>query len=782
MRNTNHTTVSKHNRISGITLVILACLASLMSARILAQGLFYSPEEIAFWQKRVQQGPFLHNGDAWAGSPGDWDRIMKNADGFVISPEPALTKANDYSNTAIRSIGLKARDAAFTYLVTGEQKYGDAVRNWLMLIVSDPSNDITQLPAVYATLPDGSRNTLDAYFNHAMGVARLAMIYDFARNSFSDIQRAQVETWFLNAGLYFEKYLHSGGLNAGDYGYGNAGLVANFPNRKIDDYQTRRNFAALDATNPDIWGKMSNLFYIALADPMVRYINNVPTITLDKDYTITDAGHGCGYFTGPLTGSYSYVRGDGVLGPRISRLSEYYNNRRSMTTTAFGLIGVLVNNQILVDEAKRYVKEWVRYSVWPDGSQGEYLRNGNYCGANAGVIYGAHNAQTAVLLAEVLARRGDFELYQYSTVWGLYGTGVSETETSVPPASPMKTILDAVGTHLLLVDGKLDWYLYEGFRTQQSPRAITHLDGITEFSQWGAYHTYHELSYLPANRYYGSSLVRGVILRDPPEAHPPFPGTDGLHVDGGLESWNGATSLFPGILFMYADSFADLSINLTATPDPVLLGGNIQYTATITNNALGAASSVTVGGIPGCTLPSSTIPSGGIATCDVFVAANSVGTATRTVSVSGAEVDTNTSNNSTTVSTQVIAPDLIPTAMSVSKAGSRVYVSDTVTNQGNGPAGAFSVSYYLSTDTTFESGTDLPLVTTSGGLTACTHSVTSLSPGAGSSSPAGMYCYKPGNTVSGRRYYVLAVDDVSNQVIESNEVNNVRATTGTVKW
>ena len=71
MRNTDNATVSKHNRVSGITLVILAFLASLMSARILAQGLLYSPEEIAFWQKRVQQGPLLRNGDAWVGSPGD---------------------------------------------------------------------------------------------------------------------------------------------------------------------------------------------------------------------------------------------------------------------------------------------------------------------------------------------------------------------------------------------------------------------------------------------------------------------------------------------------------------------------------------------------------------------------------------------------------------------------------------------------------------------------------------------------------------------------------------
>ena len=233
---------------------------------------------------------------------------------------------------------------------------------------------------------------------------------------------------------------------------------------------------------------------------------------------------------------------------------------------------------------------------------------------------------------------------------------------------------------------------------------------------------------------------------------------------------------------MYADSFIDLSINLTATPDPVLLGSNIRYTATITNNAPGAASSVTVGGFAGCTLPSSAIPSGGTATCEVSVAANSIGTATRTVSVSGAEVDTTSANNTASTTTQVIAPDLTPTAMNASKSGSRVYVADTVTNQGNGTAGAFSVSYYLSTNTTFEPGTDLPLVTASGGATACTRGVTSLSPGAGSSSPSGMYCYRPGNTVSGRRYYVLAVEDANNQVIESNEGNNIRATMGTVKW
>ena len=45
-----------------------------------------------------------------------------------------------------------------------------------------------------------------------------------------------------------------------------------------------------------------------------------------------------------------------------------------------------------------------------------------------------------------------------------------------------------------------------------------------------------------------------------------------------------------------------------------------------------------------------------------------------------------------------------------------------------------------------------------------------------------MTCYKPGTVVTGTRYYILAVDDQTNQVIESNETNNVRAATGQVWW
>jgi subtilase family serine protease len=150
------------------------------------------------------------------------------------------------------------------------------------------------------------------------------------------------------------------------------------------------------------------------------------------------------------------------------------------------------------------------------------------------------------------------------------------------------------------------------------------------------------------------------------------------------------------------------------------------------------------------------------------------------VSVNALEFDLNATDNTASVSTTVTAPDLVPTAMSVSKSGSRVYVSDTVNNQGNASAGAFTLKYYLSTDTAHNSN-DLALATASGGSTACTRTVTSLNVGA-SSSISNKLCYKPAGVVSGTRYYILTVDDADKQVIESNEVNNVRATTGTVRW
>ncbi len=138
--------------------------------------------------------------------------------------------------------------------------------------------------------------------------------------------------------------------------------------------------------------------------------------------------------------------------------------------------------------------------------------------------------------------------------------------------------------------------------------------------------------------------------------------------------------------------------------------------------------------------------------------------------------------NKTCTATFKGLPDLLPTAISAVKSGgNRVLVSDTVKNQGIISAGSFTIKYYLSTNTTYEPGTDIALVSSSNGTGTCSRTVSSLPPG-GSNSISSKTCYKPRGAVSGVNYYVIVVDDTGNTVIESDETNNTGATSGTIQW
>lgn len=223
---------------------------------------------------------------------------------------------------------------------------------------------------------------------------------------------------------------------------------------------------------------------------------------------------------------------------------------------------------------------------------------------------------------------------------------------------------------------------------------------------------------------------------------------------------------------------ADLSANMTVSPNPVFLGQTATYTIAVTNGGPSSATNVTANGtLPACSF--GTLAGGASASCTVMVTASSVGTLTQTMSVTANEVDPNPANNTASASTTVVAPDLVPTAVSAAKYKGAVSVSDALGNQGDGSAGAFTVGYYLSTDTIYDPGTDLALVSTSG--IPCARTVDSLNPG-DSSSVSNLTCYKPSGVVKGQHYYVLVVEDAANQVIESNESNNVMATTGQVWW
>jgi subtilase family serine protease len=172
-------------------------------------------------------------------------------------------------------------------------------------------------------------------------------------------------------------------------------------------------------------------------------------------------------------------------------------------------------------------------------------------------------------------------------------------------------------------------------------------------------------------------------------------------------------------------------------------------------------------------------------TCDVSrLAAGATGTCVGTVTytegthgmwaavdVPDAIAESNEENNvfgpqSLVVSTPM--PDLVESAMANPPAtallGSRIALSDTVRNDGNGPAGASATRYYLSLDTV-KSSNDIVMVV---------RSVSALAPGA-------THTYNLQVTLSSTLaltdYWVLACADDANQVSERDETNNCRVST-----
>jgi subtilase family serine protease len=148
----------------------------------------------------------------------------------------------------------------------------------------------------------------------------------------------------------------------------------------------------------------------------------------------------------------------------------------------------------------------------------------------------------------------------------------------------------------------------------------------------------------------------------------------------------------------------------------------------------------------------------------------------------GTVAESNETNNNRQASFTISGIDLVPTAMTATKSGTTtVLVSETVKNQGSSKAGSFTIRYYLSTDTTYQSGTDIALAGSSNGTGICGRTVSSLNAGS-SRSVSNQPCYKPGGAVNGMNYYVIVVDDAGNTVSENNETNNTRPTGGTIRW
>ncbi|MEM1136627.1 MAG: malectin domain-containing carbohydrate-binding protein [Bacteroidota bacterium] len=417
--------------------------------------MYYTDEEINIWKQRagLVPGNKLYNssGDAGQNTPGDWENILRNANVFITNPLSEVWNGDLSISPYTRGIGM--RDAAFTYLLTNDNKYLNAAKAMLLQQADVPNTKFANWQYVSDTKA----------FHEGDWISRLFYGYMYIRTAISDSERNKLDKWFLDAANYFANNIHED-------------IKKNFPNRLNGDYSTRGNVAR----------------------------------------------------SGAMQNNFAYIDANGNARNRLSWLSAWYNNRRFSQLRVVGLAGVMFNDANLIKHAKAFVTEWLKYSVFPDGSMGEYQRNGNYGNAQNGMIYGSINIQVSIEIADLLARAGDISLYQYETSEGLHGTEGGK-----------KSIYLTIETYYKQIDKQVTMYY----------GSVNEANRIDQISSRGI-HWINDIWFAKANIYYKDEFFKNVYTRKSGgvETYP----SSGLGTAGPIRSpWGGSGGVFAGILFMY---------------------------------------------------------------------------------------------------------------------------------------------------------------------------------------------------------------------------------------
>lgn len=241
-------------------------------------GLHVTDQELAIWQDRAVNGPYKSAGDVSTNSPGDWDRIVNNADTFKNASKPYQQWAGQVAASCYnlssgtppgRGQGERLRDAAFVYLVTGDTAYGD-------LVVTDL---LAQAGVTGTNFADTSRwchvqwDDPESSYGITMWLTKLLFAYDYVKDNMTSEQRATMETWFNNAGTYWEVNIDL--------------LVEDaYPDRDADNYTTPTDTGAglgqaslyFGGPTNDYWGEHWN----NRSSNMVRFFTLAGILTNDS--------------------------------------------------------------------------------------------------------------------------------------------------------------------------------------------------------------------------------------------------------------------------------------------------------------------------------------------------------------------------------------------------------------------------------------------------------------------------------------------------------------------
>jgi hypothetical protein len=198
-----------------------------------------------------------------------------------------------------------------------------------------------------------------------------------------------------------------------------------------------------------------------------------------------------------------------------------WDNKQSNHNAAVAAVGVVTGDATLKASAKRFVKEWIRANIYPDGSIWDQARWGGAT-PQSGWNYALTTLGSNITAADHIARTGDTELYTYSTSAGDCGSDGGS-----------KSILSAATRYANLALANV--FAYASTTNTSDPALRIDPDGTGG-------RCVNQVSLAQGNRFWQNGTVEsgyGVIPTSP-------------NCPGGVDFWGGDWGNMPSMRFMFA--------------------------------------------------------------------------------------------------------------------------------------------------------------------------------------------------------------------------------------
>jgi regulation of enolase protein 1 (concanavalin A-like superfamily) len=343
--------------------------------------LLYSSADVArYTSSMTSPGPYHSTGDAGHGgafSPGDGARSLVLAREFLANPQASywiqsqlpFSAGDPWPETMAY---VRPMHAAWVYMTQPSHPDRDALRREVKSLLLHHATHASHDFANSTNYPiDFAGHAPSPIFNHAAWMARLIKARDMlGRDSFTATENAVLDRWFYDYANWSFNWLHTTAVG--------------------------------------------------------RYLPG----RLDRDYSRVNRpanAHRRSYDGGPLIGDMAMTHSNrhSSVAAAASLAANYLRFHGYATPGA----GKQTYSSLTVDQllhhSRLYVEETIRFSVYPQGAQGDFERgDANYHNATAqqGWLYSAIVLNNLIEMAEFHAKRGDTSVWNYGTTAGYDGT------------------------------------------------------------------------------------------------------------------------------------------------------------------------------------------------------------------------------------------------------------------------------------------------------------------------------------------------------------------------